>query len=284
MAEYQTTNELNQKIEILKHRYEFTKANKNTLMSEEELQDENLRQKMESFTSLLHNKMGQVKQIHSTLEGLNKYKDALTDLLTDIKNTEQKYIKLYEQNSLNQLDIKLEKPLPAPAAPDLLLPEKLCIDFSQRIIEDIYIEMKRRSFMTIPSYIHNMCDVVEKVNIKIIEENAKLVVLTDFIRTYRDILSSCTDKTVLNRFKCTICYDEEVKMCMNPCGHTFCKKCAVRSKTNCFVCNGRILSKTTLFFLGKEEEDDDAPSLKSGTDPVPYTEPIRGFLRCGFLR
>ena len=69
-------------------------------------------------------------------------------------------------------------------------------------------------------------------------------------------MSNCADKQILNRFKCTICFENEVKICVTPCGHTFCNNCSKKLDKKCFACNGSVRGKTTLFFLGKEEEDD----------------------------
>jgi len=254
------------KFEFLKRRYELTHNNDKTVhLSEEELQEKNVINTMSSLNDMLNNKLAEIKQRNHNIQNLNKYKTEITDVLTICKDIEKKYVKLYEQNSLNSVDVKLQQPLPQRP---ITLQEKLSGDLlAQPVIEDIYEEMKYNTFIVNESYIHNMCDVIEKVNIKICDETIILDELSKFVHTYKSILNNCADKTILNKYKCTICFENEVKICVTPCGHTFCDKCSKNLSNKCFVCNGAVIKKTTLFFLGKEEEDDEP----SGPETVqPY--------------
>ena len=80
-----------------------------------------------------------------------------------------------------------------------------------------------------------------------------------------------TDKKQLSKYKCTICYDNEVQMCFMPCGHTFCKPCGDKVKTSCFYCNSRVTGKTPIYLLAKETDFmDDMSEPSNGIDPVPY--------------
>ena len=253
------------KFELLKRQYELTHNNDKIVnLSEEELQEKNVINTISSLNGMLNNKLAEIKQRNHNIQNLNKYKTEITDVLTICKDMEKKYVKLYKQNALNSIDVKLQQPLPQRP---MTLQEKLSGDLrAPPVIEDIYEEMKYNTFIVNESYIHNMCDVIEKVNIKICDETIKLDELSKFVNTYKSILNNCADKTILNKYKCTICFENEVKICVTPCGHTFCDKCSKNLSNKCFVCNGAVIKKTTLFFLGKEEEDDE-PSAPETVQP-----------------
>ena len=45
---------------------------------------------------------------------------------------------------------------------------------------------------------------------------------------------------------CPICFDNNINICLVPCGHTFCSECDIRFK--CAICRTNILSKQKLYF------------------------------------
>jgi len=45
---------------------------------------------------------------------------------------------------------------------------------------------------------------------------------------------------------CPICFDNNIKICLVPCGHTFCDECDIRFK--CAICRTNILSKQKIYF------------------------------------
>lgn len=248
-----SSGNVNDKFDILKRKYELRHDNKEFTLSEETLKENNIINTMDSLNAMINNKIAMIKNISSNIENLIMYKTKITEILTSIKDIEDKYIILHQQNSFNFVDIKLQEPLPIRP---VLVKEMLLADLrDQTIIEDIYEEMKRKSFIVNESYIHNMCDIIEKVNIKIIEETAIMNSYVDFVSTYKSIVNNCADKKILNKFKCTICFENEVKICVTPCGHTFCEDCSKKLVQKCFVCNRIVKEKNKMFFLGKDEED-----------------------------
>ena len=56
---------------------------------------------------------------------------------------------------------------------------------------------------------------------------------------------------VNNSLNCTICFQNEIAVCINPCGHTFCIQCSNKLKKKCFICNSDCKSKIKIFISGK---------------------------------
>jgi hypothetical protein len=55
-------------------------------------------------------------------------------------------------------------------------------------------------------------------------------------------------KSDVNDFnKCSICYENKLSICLNPCGHCYCDKC-IKYTDNCFICRTNIINKIKLFF------------------------------------
>jgi hypothetical protein len=55
-------------------------------------------------------------------------------------------------------------------------------------------------------------------------------------------------KSDVNDFnKCSICYENKLSICLNPCGHCYCDIC-IKDTDNCFICRTNIINKIKLFF------------------------------------
>jgi hypothetical protein len=48
---------------------------------------------------------------------------------------------------------------------------------------------------------------------------------------------------------CTICTMDRINMALIPCGHTFCNICAVKQRSQCYICRTTIREKQKLFFI-----------------------------------
>jgi hypothetical protein len=46
--------------------------------------------------------------------------------------------------------------------------------------------------------------------------------------------------------KCSICYENKLSVCLNPCGHCYCDIC-IKNTDNCFICRKNIINKIKLF-------------------------------------
>lgn len=75
-----------------------------------------------------------------------------------------------------------------------------------------------------------------------IEAYRKFIVLRDIVTMIRTV------QTNENEPICTICLNEPVAFCMNPCGHTYCLSCVRRQTGNCFVCRTPVKEKVKIYF------------------------------------
>ena len=46
--------------------------------------------------------------------------------------------------------------------------------------------------------------------------------------------------------KCSVCFENKLSVCLNPCGHCYCDIC-IKNATNCFICRTNIINKIKLF-------------------------------------
>lgn len=51
-----------------------------------------------------------------------------------------------------------------------------------------------------------------------------------------------------NKYACPICIHREITTFVVPCGHTYCKVCAAKMDTGCFICRQPIIKLNPLFF------------------------------------
>jgi hypothetical protein len=82
-------------------------------------------------------------------------------------------------------------------------------------------------------------------------------------RAVRDELDmSKDDVEEINKgiLTCTICYDQKIAVCLNPCGHTFCGQCSHKVVKRCFICKKDVMSKTKLYIIGDNDFDSDDKS------------------------
>ena len=73
---------------------------------------------------------------------------------------------------------------------------------------------------------------------------------------------SKADEEEINKgiLTCTICYDHKIAVCLNPCGHTFCRDCSSKLAKRCFICKKDVKSKTKMYIVGDSDFDCDAKS------------------------
>lgn len=48
---------------------------------------------------------------------------------------------------------------------------------------------------------------------------------------------------------CTICTTDKINMTLVPCGHTFCNACALKQRSQCYICRTTIREKQKIFFM-----------------------------------
>ena len=247
--------EILSRFEYLKAQYEKESMGKtNESSAEEAMLEENIKSNVVSVSYMVKTKMEDLKETNNKIIQLTEYKQAIIEILMETNKTQDKYITLFEKNKLMGAELQLEPP----AHRDLL--QLLSRDLRGDQIVNNAMDMERLKnylFVTKNNYQKSMFDICERIDEKIIDETAKLALINDCIGLYKRTLSSFeTDKKIFNKYKCTICYEKEVSMCMIPCGHTFCKDCSEKATKKCFACNGEVTSRTNIYLLGKDEEDE----------------------------
>jgi hypothetical protein len=67
------------------------------------------------------------------------------------------------------------------------------------------------------------------------------------VAKYRSLFSVCKSVELLNRYVCYVCVESTVDVCMVPCGHVLCNKCATTIRGNCPFCRTSIQSKLKMY-------------------------------------
>lgn len=98
---------------------------------------------------------------------------------------------------------------------------------------------------------------MEYYTVKILEyENTIDVIenkILDFRMLFIYIINKITKPQTENKKLCPICFENEVDICLNPCGHTLCNKCVIAnsnrySTEKCYSCRGIIHDHIKIFF------------------------------------
>lgn len=202
---------------------------------------------------MIHGKVEELRYINNKIIGLTEYKQEIIDILIEMNKSQERYIKLFDKNILFGNDLQMEPPYHK----DML--HLLSKDLRGEPIVNNIMDLERLKtylFITKDVYAKRMFEVCGKIDESIMDETRKLSAVNEFIGVYKRTLSSFdSDKKIFNKYKCTVCYENEVNVCLVPCGHTFCKGCSEKATKKCFMCNGEITSRNNIYLLGKEEED-----------------------------
>ena len=83
---------------------------------------------------------------------------------------------------------------------------------------------------------------IKEAYMAFIEAYRKFITLRDIVSMIRTVQSNENEPV------CTICINEPVVYCMNPCGHTYCQTCSQRHAGACFVCRTIVKDKIRIFF------------------------------------
>jgi hypothetical protein len=97
---------------------------------------------------------------------------------------------------------------------------------------------------------------------KIIEQNKKLLyinenqnkIINDLetlhyspkLLEIRNNIINELKKELEEKNKCSICFNNTISHCCNPCGHTYCNDC-INKTNNCYICRGIIRNKIKLY-------------------------------------
>jgi hypothetical protein len=83
---------------------------------------------------------------------------------------------------------------------------------------------------------------IEPVYVELVEAYRRFVIFREFVQMLRVVQSN------ENEPLCTICLENMVTHCLNPCGHTYCETCLKRQVSSCFMCRAPMTSRIKLFF------------------------------------
>ena len=87
---------------------------------------------------------------------------------------------------------------------------------------------------------------------KLIFDNCQLLLKKNFLKKMVKLTKTDVDSENINdidcgSIKCTICDANNIKYCINPCGHTFCEGCSSKLSKTCHICRGNITDKIKMF-------------------------------------
>ena len=87
---------------------------------------------------------------------------------------------------------------------------------------------------------------------KLIFDNCQLLLKKNFLKKMVKLTKTDVDSENINdidcwSITCTICDANNIKYCINPCGHTFCEGCSSKLSKTCHICRGNITDKIKIF-------------------------------------
>ena len=87
---------------------------------------------------------------------------------------------------------------------------------------------------------------------KLIFDNCQLLLKKNFLKKMVKLTKIDVDSENINdidcgSITCTICDANNIKYCINPCGHTFCEGCSSKLSKTCHICRGNITDKIKMF-------------------------------------
>lgn len=244
---------------------------------EDELNESNLLLNIQQFSSILACKLNELKMHNEQITKLHAYKQDIVDVLIRMKSIEDTYVNMFQKNTF--IDLAVTRPMPK--AVELLSCEyrgNVKLDNTTSDLSWVTSIM----FMFKDEYIESMYKTCEKIDTQILTKLHAITKVTNYINTYKRVLKSCgnvIDHKICNKFQCTICYENEINVCLMPCGHTFCTPCSEKLKKKCFACNGAVTETTKLYMLG----NDDATQTTAEYDFEPLPNPSSPQLERWFL-
>ena len=251
----------------LKKKYENGFLEK-SINFEENLTETNMKETMSNFNYLMKTKINELKTIKNKIDKMTEYRDSILGILKDMQSMEKKYIELFQKNTLDVNELKLEPPSYAGIQSILSGDLRGGLNVDNKPLPEL---IKKQLFTVNELYTNSMCEVCTKLDDKINEESIKMGRINDFIDVYKTTVSTFDlNKQFCNKYNCTICYENEVKVCFLPCGHTFCRGCSDRANRKCFVCNGVVTDTKTIFLLGGTSNlnDEDEEQIPTGAEPI----------------
>jgi len=165
---------------------------------------------------------------------LDEYKKKIEDLMKN-KNYFDNYVMSMQNNHLNIINI--------------------INDYNNEIdnkTTEIFISYNTKIKENYNNWIMNYYTVklLEYENtIELIEQK-----IADFRNLFIYIINKMTKPNIENKKLCPICFENEVDLCLNPCGHTICNRCIMNNYNNynnkdkCYSCRTIIKDYIRIYF------------------------------------
>jgi len=83
---------------------------------------------------------------------------------------------------------------------------------------------------------------IQPIYVELVEAYRRFVIFREFVQMLRVVQSN------ENEPLCTICLENMVTHCLNPCGHTYCEQCLRRQVSTCFMCRAPMTNRIKLYF------------------------------------
>lgn len=99
--------------------------------------------------------------------------------------------------------------------------------------------------------------IIQNYTVKLLEFENTIDIIEKKIIEFRTlfiyIINKITKPQLDNKKLCPICFENEVDICLNPCGHTLCNKCVISNRSRytnekCYSCRGVIHDYIKLYF------------------------------------
>jgi hypothetical protein len=174
--------------------------------------------------------------LHKKMYEYNEYKNKCVALIHAIKDVSELYYKLSTKSQLTDVSDKLE--------------------IKQHII-DVDTSSKIEMFN-------------KAINLKIDELQKRITINNQKISDFKTLVLTCMDDTEKETNMCNICVSRKINICLNPCGHTFCSKCADKMNTTCSMCRATVISKIKMYIVNDETiENIDDENIDQKSRPIP---------------
>jgi hypothetical protein len=231
----------------------------------DELNEATVLTNIHHFSTILARKLNEVKQRNDQMAKLHTYKQQIIDVLVGMKTIEDNYVDMYQKNGF--IDLMVERPTPKST-------ELLSCEYRGNVkLENNTADLSwvtNTMFMFKDEYVQSMYKICEEIDLQIMTKMNTINKITDYINAYKRILKSCDNPInhkIHHKYQCTVCYENEISICLMPCGHTFCTPCSEKLKKTCFSCNGDITEKTKMYMLGNYDND-----VSQDTDEFDFKE------------
>lgn len=203
----------------------------NTNYSEFKL-DENYNSEISNIIS--NDAKGILEDFKTLSKNLDEYRKKIEDLQTH-KIYFENYISNLQNNHLNVMNIINDYNIHDNNM-DLT---DIFMNYNDKIKENFNKWMIQYYTKKMTDY-ENIIDMIEKK-------------ITDFRTLFIYVINKIIQPQSENKKLCPICFENEIDICLNPCGHTLCNKCVISNRSaysnhKCYSCRALIQDYIKIYF------------------------------------